>query len=409
MNALSTNPFFNVVLFALLIVFGASFLGAFELQLPTSWTNFFDKKADTTSGLVSLFFMAFTLGLVSFSCTGPIIGTLLVEAASSGSKIGPLVGMFGFSLALALPFSFFAIFPSLLGKLPRSGGWLNTVKVVLGFLEIAFALKFLSTADLAAHWNILPRETFLSLWIILFTLLGFYLLGKLNFAHDSEIKHISVTRFFMALISLSFALYMVPGLWGAPLKAISAFSPPQQTQDFDLYTNALSSSNKNKTNTKKYAAIFHSPYNLNSFFDYDEGMEYARKVNKPVLIDFTGHGCVNCRKMEVSVWSNKSVLNLLTNEYVLISLYVDDRTALPVTEQKDVRLGDKTMTIKTIGNKWSYFEASKYGTNSQPYYLLLDNKGELLSEPGAYDLNIDHYISFLENGLTEYKKRNTGR
>jgi len=406
MNALSTNPIFNVLLFGLLIIFGASFLGAFELQLPSSWSNYFDKKADTTSGLVSIFFMAFTLGLVSFSCTGPIIGTLLVEAASSGSKIGPLIGMFGFSLALALPFTFFAIFPSLLGKLPRSGGWLNTVKIVLGFLEVAFALKFLSTADLAAHWNILPRETFLVLWIILFTLLGFYLLGKLKFAHDSDLTHVSVTRFFMALLSLSFALYMVPGLWGAPLKAISAFSPPQQTQDFDLYTNSISLNNNIVKIKKKYGDLFHSPYNLNCFFDYDEGIAYAREIKKPVLIDFTGHGCVNCRKMEVSVWSDKRVLNILSNEYVLVSLYVDDRTELPTNEQIAVKLGDKTMTIKTIGNKWSYFEASKYGTNSQPYYVLLDNNGTLLSEPGAYDLNINNYITFLENGVKEYRKNN---
>jgi len=404
MNALSTNPLFNVILFALLVVFGASFLGAFELQLPTGWSNFFDRKADTTSGLVSIFFMAFTLGLVSFSCTGPIIGTLLVEAASSGSKIGPLVGMFGFSLALAMPFTFFALFPSLLGKLPRSGGWLNSVKVVLGFLEIAFALKFLSTADLAAHWGILPRETFLCIWIVLFTLLGFYLLGTIRFAHDSDLQHVTVTRFFMALISLSFALYMVPGLWGAPLKAISAFSPPQQTQDFDLYTNSISLNTNNIKTAKRYGDLFHSPYNLNSFFDYDEGMAYARKFKKPVILDFTGHGCVNCRKMEVSVWSDKRVLNLLSNEYVLISLYVDDRTELPMTEQKEVTLGNKSLTIKTLGNKWSYFQASNYGTNSQPYYVLLDNEGKMLSQPGAYDLSVEHYISFLEKGIIEYRR-----
>jgi len=406
MNSLSTNPLFNVFLFGLLVFFGASFLGAFELQLPTSWSNFFDKKADTTSGLVSIFFMAFTLGLVSFSCTGPIIGTLLVEAASSGSKIGPLIGMFGFSLALSLPFTFFAIFPSLLSKLPRSGGWLNTIKVVLGFLEIAFALKFLSTADLAAHWNILPRETFLSLWISLFTLLGFYLLGKLPFANDSEMSHLSVSRFFLALISLSFAIYMIPGLWGAPLKAISAFSPPQQTQDFDLYTNTISSTRNTTKKAKKYDDIFQSPFNLNSFFDYEEGMAYARLVKKPVIIDFTGHGCVNCRKMEVSVWSDKRVLNLLSNDYILISLYVDDRTDLSADEQREVKLGDKSLMIKTIGNQWSYFQASKYGTNSQPYYVLLDDSAEMLTTPSAYDLNIDHYISFLEKGIKEYKKRN---
>jgi len=406
MNALSTNPWFNVILFGLLVVFGASFLGAFELQLPTSWANYFDRKADTTTGLVSIFFMAFTLGIVSFSCTGPIIGTLLVEAATSGSTIGPLIGMFGFSLALALPFTFFAFFPSLLSKIPRSGGWLNTVKVVLGFLELAFSLKFLSTADLAAHWNILPRETFLSLWIVLFILLGVYLLGGLRFVHDSDTKHVSVTRFFVALFSLSFAMYMIPGLWGAPLKSISAFSPPQQTQDFDLYTNGISSKNETIKTTKKYGDLFHSPYNLNSFFDYEEGMAYARQVKKPVIIDFTGHGCVNCRKMEVSVWSDKRVLQILSNDYVLISLYVDDRTELPKEEQKEVKLGDKTMTISTIGNKWSYFQASTFGTNSQPYYVLLDNNGKMLENPSAYDLDVEHYISFLENGLRIFKEKN---
>lgn len=406
MNALSTNPWFNVILFGLLVVFGASFLGAFELQLPTSWANYFDRKADTTSGIISIFFMAFTLGIVSFSCTGPIIGTLLVEAATSGSTIGPLIGMFGFSLALALPFTFFAIFPSLLSKIPRSGGWLNTIKVVLGFLELAFSLKFLSTADLAAHWNILPRETFLSLWIVLFILLGVYLLGGLRFAHDSDTKHVSVTRFFFALFSLSFAMYMIPGLWGAPLKSISAFSPPQQTQDFDLYTNGISSNNETLKLTKKYGDLFHSPYNLNSFFDYEEGMAYARKIKKPVIIDFTGHGCVNCRKMEVSVWSDKRILRILSNDYVLISLYVDDRTQLSKEEQKEVKLGDKTMTISTIGNKWSYFQASTFGTNSQPYYVLLDNNGKMLGKPSAYDLDIEHYISFLENGLKIFKEKN---
>ena len=406
MNALSTNPWFNVILFGLLVVFGASFLGAFELQLPTSWANYFDRKADTTTGLVSIFFMAFTLGIVSFSCTGPIIGTLLVEAATSGSTIGPLIGMFGFSLSLALPFTFFAFFPSLLSKIPRSGGWLNTVKVVLGFLELAFSLKFLSTADLAAHWNILPRETFLSLWIVLFILLGVYLLGGLRFVYDSDTKHVSVTRFFVALFSLSFAMYMIPGLWGAPLKSISAFSPPQQTQDFDLYTNGISSKTETIKTTKKYGDLFHSPYNLNSFFDYEEGMAYARQVKKPVIIDFTGHGCVNCRKMEVSVWSDKRVLQILSNDYVLISLYVDDRTELPKEEQKEVKLGDKTMTISTIGNKWSYFQASTFGTNSQPYYILLDNNGKMLENPSAYDLDVEHYISFLENGLKIFKEKN---
>ncbi len=404
MNILSTSPWFNTFLFILLVVFAASFFGAFELQLPSSWTNYFDKKADTTSGIVSIFFMAFTLGLVSFSCTGPIIGTLLVEAATSGSTAGPLIGMFGFSLALALPFTLFAIFPSWLHKLPRSGSWLNTVKVVLGFLELALSLKFLSTADLAAHWNILPRETFLSLWIIIFALLGIYLLGLIKFAHDDDDSRISVTRLFSAIISLSFALYMIPGLWGAPLKAVSAFSPPQATQDFDLFTNTISTQ-KTEIHHKKNSALFHCPLNLNCFFDYEEGMQYAKENHKPVIIDFTGHGCVNCRKMESSVWSDKKVLNMLANDYVLISLYVDDRTELPLSEQKDVKIGNTTKYISTIGNKWSAFQSITFGTNSQPYYVLLDNNGKLLTQPTAFDLDIDNYVRFLESGLSEYKKR----
>jgi len=347
MNALSTNPWFNLFFFLLLVLFAASFLGAFELELPSNWSNFVNKKADATSGLVSIFFMAFTLGLVSFSCTGPIIGTLLVEAATSGSKLGPIIGMFGFSLALALPFSVFALFPQLLKKLPKSGGWLNSIKVVLGFLEIALALKFLSTADLTAHWGILPRETFLSLWIVLFILLGFYLLGKLKFAHDSDVTHITVTRLLLAIVSFAFSVYMIPGLWGAPLKAISAFSPPQTTQDFDLSLKC-STNVPSYPNLKKYGELFHCPLNLDCFFDYDEGMAYARQMKKPVLIDFTGHGCINCRKMEVSVWSDKKVLDIIANKYVLISLYVDDMTPLPENEQKEVTLGNRTKKIKTM-------------------------------------------------------------
>lgn len=404
MNALSTNPWFNVFFFLLLALFAASFLGAFELQLPASWSNYFDRRADSTSGIVSIFFMAFTLGVVSFSCTGPIIGTLLVEAATTGSKVGPLVGMLGFSLALALPFTLFAFFPQWMQKLPRSGGWLNSVKVVLGFLELALALKFLSTADLAAHWGILPRETFLVLWIVIFALLGFYLLGKITFSHDSPVQHVSVTRLFLAIISLAFSLYMVPGLWGAPLKAISAFSPPQSTQDFDLMAASCPESPK-YLKPKKHGDLFHCPLGLNCFFDYDEGMAYAREQGKPVILDFTGHGCVNCRKMEVSVWSDKRVLELLAKEYVLISFYVDDRTELPVNEQVEVMYGDRKKRLRTIGNKWSYFQASTYGTNSQPYYVLLDNDGKLLSNPSAFDLDIDNYVVFLENGLREFEKR----
>lgn len=405
MNALSTNPWFNVFFFLMLIIFGASFLGAFEIQLPTSWSNFFDKKSDTSSGLVSIFFMAFTLGLVSFSCTGPIIGTLLVEAAVSGSLLGPVVGMFGFSLALALPFTLFALFPSWLKKMPKSGGWLNSVKVVLGFLELALALKFLSTADLVSHWGILPRETFLVLWIVIFALLGFYLLGKLRFAHDSELSHISVWRLFLAIVSLSFSLYMVPGLWGAPLKAINAFTPPLSTQDFTV--NSLSNvTTKIETGVKrKYSDVLHSPHGLQTYFDYDEGMAYAKKVGKPVLLDFTGHGCVNCRKMEASVWSEKTVLEKLSNDYVIISLYVDDRTELSPNEQTTAKLGEQEVTIRTIGNKWSFFQASTFGVNSQPYYVLLDNNGKQMAEPTGFNVNVAEYLSFLNDGLNKYKQK----
>jgi len=410
MNALSTNPWFNLFFFLLLMVFAASFLGAFEIQLPTSWSNYMDKKADSTTGFVSILFMAFTLGLVSFSCTGPIIGTLLVNAYVSGNILGPIIGMIGFSLALALPFTLFALFPSWLKQLPKSGGWLNAVKVVLGFLEIALALKFLSTADLAAHWGILPRETFLVLWIVIFALLGIYLLGKIRFAHDDEVTHVSVPRLFLAIISLSFALYMVPGLWGAPLKAINAFSPPQATQDFDLYTNSLLSgqavSENAPTKKKKYSDVLHSPLGLQCFFDYDEGMYYAKSVGKPVMLDFTGHGCVNCPKMEASVWSDKRVLTLLNEKFVIISLYVDDRTELDKSEQIEVELAGKKRTLRTIGNKWSYFQASKFGANSQPYYVLLDNDGNMLTDkPAAFDLNIDKYLDFLNSGLEAYSKK----
>lgn len=402
LNALSTNAAFNVFFFAILVVFAAAFLGAFELQLPANWVNKMDTKADKASGFIAIFFMAFTLALVSFSCTGPIIGTLLVEAVSRGT-LAPLIGMTGFALALSIPFTVFAIIPGWLKSMPKSGGWLNSVKVVLGFLELALALKFLSTADLVSHWGILPRETFLVLWIIIFTLLGFYLLGKLTFAHDSDIKHISVTRLFLAIISLSFALYMVPGLWGAPLKAISAFSPPQMTQDFDLTKAVVSISETPKSGTeKKFANLFHCPHGLNCFFDYEEGMAEAKKSGKPVFIDFTGWGCVNCRKMEASVWSDKEVLKRLNNDYILISLYVDDKTDLPVSEQYISKFSQKE--IKTIGNKWSDLQATRYGSNSQPYYVLLNNDGRLLTEPHAFDLTIQNYVDFLDKGVDAYKK-----
>ncbi len=382
LNALSTNAWFNVFFFFLLAVFAASFFGAFEMQLPTSWVNAMDRRAEKTGGLLSIFFMAFTLVLVSFSCTGPIIGTLLVEAVSRGA-LAPLIGMLGFAIALAIPFTIFAIFPSWLSNLPKSGGWLNSVKVVLGFLELAFALKFLSVADLASHWGILPRETFLVLWIIIFVLLGIYLLGKIKLPHDSELKHVSVPRLFLALISFAFALYMVPGLWGAPLRAISAFSPPITTQDFNLSNNQV-----------------HAPYD-----DFDIAAEYARKSGKPLMVDFTGWGCVNCRKMEVAVWTDPTVGKMLKEDYVLVSLYVDDKKELPKELQYTTTFAGMEKDIVTVGNKWSDFQARYFGGNAQPYYVLLDNQGRLLQKPRAFDENIDAYKKWLIDGLDEYKKR----
>lgn len=380
LNQLSTSALFNLIFFALLVFFAIAFFGAFELTLPSSWTNKMDQKADSTTGLISIFFMAFTLALVSFSCTGPIIGTLLVDAASSGAILAPAIGMFGFALALSIPFSLFAIFPSWLESMPKSGGWLNSVKVVLGFLELALALKFLSVADLAYGWGILDREVFLVLWIVIFTLLGIYLLGKLKFSHDSDVNHVSVPRLFLSIISFAFAVYLVPGLWGAPLKAISAFSPPLFTQDFSLYNGEV-----------------HAKYD-----DYELGMEYARKNNKPVMIDFSGFGCVNCRKMEASVWTDPRVKKILETDYVLITLMVDDKTKLP--EVIEVEENGRITKLKTIGDKWSYLQRHKFGTNSQPYYITLDNNANPIGPSFAYNENIDNYLKFLNTGLTNYKK-----
>jgi thiol:disulfide interchange protein len=380
LNALSTSAVFNIIFFLLLVVFAISFFGAFEIQLPTKWTNKMDQKADSTSGLLSIFFMAFTLVLVSFSCTGPIIGTLLVEAVTKGGW-GPAMGMLGFSVALALPFTLFAIFPSMMKNLPKSGGWLNTVKVVLAFLELALALKFLSVADMAYHWGILDREVFLVLWIVIFALLGIYLLGKLRFAHDSVVEKVSVLRTFLAIISLSFALYMIPGLWGAPLKAISAFSPPINTQDFNLYDGTVHA----------------------KFENYEEGMMYAKKHNKPVIVDFTGWGCVNCRNMELAVWSDPRVKEKLENDYVLISLFVDDKKPLPKELQRVSEFSGNR--LRSVGNLWSDLQISKFGQSSQPYYFALDNKGKPLTGPTAYELDVDKFLLFLDNGLKEYKER----
>ena len=380
LNALSTNAVFNILFCLMLVVFAASFFGAFEITLPSKWSTAVDSKAEATSGLLSIFLMAFTLSLVSFSCTGPIIGFLLVQVSTTGSVVAPAIGMLGFSIALALPFTLFALFPSWLKSMPKSGGWMNIIKVTLGFLELAFALKFLSVADLAYGWRILDRETFLALWIVLFALLGFYLLGKIKFPHDDDDSKVSVPRFFMALASLAFAVYMVPGLWGAPLKAVSAFAPPMQTQDFNLYNNEVHA----------------------RFDDYDLGMEYARQHGKPVMLDFTGYGCVNCRKMELAVWTNPKVSDIINNDYVLITLYVDNKTPLP-SPVKIVENGTER-TLRTVGDKWSYLQRVKFGANAQPFYVLIDNEGKPLNKSYSYDEDIPKYIEFLQTGLENYKK-----
>ena len=380
LNNLATSAVFNLIFFALLVLFAISFFGGFDLVLPASWTNKMDSKAESASGTLSIFFMAFTLVLVSFSCTGPIIGTLLVEAATWGNILSPTIGMFGFALALAIPFALFAIFPSWLQTMPKSGGWLNAVKIVLGFLELAFALKFLSVADLAYGWGILDREVFLVLWIVIFALLGIYLLGKLKFPHDSKVEHVSIPRLFLAIFSFAFAIYLVPGLWGAPLKAISAFSPPMYTQDFSLYDGEV---------RPKYT-------------DYESGMAYAKQVGKPALLDFSGYGCVNCRKMEASVWTDPRVKNIIDNEYVLITLVVDDKTRLP--EVIEVEENGRITRLKTVGDKWSYLQRHKFGANAQPYYIALDNEGKPVGPSYAYDENVEKYIEFLQTGLKNYKK-----
>lgn len=381
LNDLSTHAVFNIIFFLLLVFFAASFFGAFEIVLPAKWTNKIDQKADSTTGLLSILFMAFTLALVSFSCTGPIIGTLLVQAATMGSLLGPAIGMLGFSIALALPFALFAIFPSMLQSMPKSGGWLNSVKVVLAFLELALSLKFLSVADQAYKWGILDRETFLALWIVIFFLLGLYLIGKLRFAHDSPSETTSVPGLFLGIISMAFAVYMVPGLWGAPLKSISAFTPLSTTQDFNLYEGNVHA----------------------KFDDYEEGMAYAKRVGKPVLLDFSGYGCVNCRKMEASVWIQPQVKQMLEEDYVLITLMVDDKTSLP--EVLTVGDNGKEIKLRTVGDKWSYFQRHKFGANAQPYYIVLDHDGSPLTTSRGYDENVQQYISFLTSGLDAYKSK----
>ena len=383
LNELATSAVFNIIFFVILVVFGISFLGAFDIKLPSKWSNAIDGKAEQTTGLVSIFFMAFTLALVSFSCTGPLIGTLLVEAASIGDISGPAIGMAGFSIALAIPFTLFAIFPSMLKSMPKSGGWLNSVKVVLGFLELALALKFLSVADLCEGWGILDREVFLVLWIVIFAMLGLYLIGKIKFSHDADLKYVSVPRFFLALVSFSFAIYMIPGLWGAPLKSISAFAPPLYTQDFNLYGGESK-----------------------AFDDYDEGMKYAKENNLPVLVDFTGYGCVNCRKMESAVFDTERIQKVLGENYVLITLVVDDKKQLESPYL--VNENGKDILVETIGDKWSYLQRYKFQANSQPYYIVLDNEGLPLTTSRAYDPaeSVDAFEAWLLNGVEAYKSNN---
>ena len=384
LNDLSTDAFFNIAFFLMLVLFGASFLGGFEIQLPTSWGNAIDAKASNTTGLLSIFLMAFTLALVSFSCTGPIIGFLLVEVSTSGGgQLAPTVGMFGFAVALALPFTLFALFPALLKKTTRGGSWMNKVKVTLGFVELAFALKFFSVADLAYGWHLLDREVFLALWIALFALLALYLFGFVKFPHDdADERGTSVPAFFVGIASLAFAIYMVPGLWGAPVKAVSAFAPPMNTQDFNL---------------NPHTAV--EP----KFKDYEAGMAYARSVGKPALIDFTGFGCVNCRKMEAAVWTDNRVRNLIDKDYVLISLYVDDKTPLP--ETIEVQENGKTTKLRTVGDRWSYLQRTKFGANAQPFYVLLDGNGDPLTASRSYDENVGAYLQFLQTGLKNFADR----
>ena len=380
LNALSTNAIFNIFFCLLLVVFAASFFGAFEITLPSSWSNKIDMKSENTSGILSIFLMAFTLTLVSFSCTGPIIGFLLVAVSTQGSILAPTIGMLGFAIALAIPFTLFAMFPSLLKSAPKSGGWMNVVKVVLGFIELAFALKFLSVADLAYGWHILDREVFLCLWIVIFGLLGIYLFGWLKFPHDDPDHRTNVPQFFIGMISLAFAIYMIPGLWGAPLKAISAFAPPMNTQDFNLHKSAVEP----------------------KAHDYEEGMAMAKKQGRPVMIDFTGFGCVNCRKMEAAVWTDPQVATILNEKYVLISLYVDDKT--PLREPMTVTENGQQRTLRTIGDKWSYLQRVKFGPNTQPFYVLVDNEGKPLNGSRSYDEDINAYINFLNKGLDNYAK-----
>ncbi len=399
LNALSTNVWFNLAFFVLLVVFAISFLGGFEIVLPSRFINKIDAQSDR-GGLIGIFFMAFTLSLVSFSCTGPIIGTLLVDSAVNGGIKGPFWGMLGFSTALALPFGLFAAFPGWLNTLPKSGGWLNSVKVVLGFLELALALKFASNADLVIQAHILTREIFLVLWIVIFGLMGIYLMGWIKFFHDSHLSHLSITRLFLAIFTLSFTIYLIPGLWGAPLKLISGFPPPS---DYSESSGGFGESSKN-SEVPEHASLKHG--GLLVFEDYDYALAYAKKVDKPLMIDFTGWACVNCRKMEEQVWPDPEVKKRLMNDIVLVSLFVDEKKELPAGQQAVKKLGERDFVIKSIGNKWSYFQASRYKTNAQPQYVLIDlNEQMLTKETAHYDPDIKKYVSWLDEGINEFKKR----
>ncbi len=402
-NWLSTHWIPNIIFFFTFMIFAASFLGAFEIVLPSSLVNKSDAKADQ-GGLVGVFFMALTLVLVSFSCTGPIVGSILVQS-TQGAIWEPIVTMLVFSAAFALPFTLFAFFPSLLKNLPKSGGWLNSVKVVLGFIELALGLKFLSVADQTYHWGILDREVYIALWIVIFSMLGFYLLGKLRFSHDSEEPYIKVKKLILAIITFAFVVYLIPGMFGAPLKALSGYLPPMHTHDFNLMEARGSVGavvGDSEARGKKYSDFLHMPHGLNGFFDYEEGMAYARKVGKPVMLDFSGHGCVNCREMEANVWSDKEVLRILGDEYVIISLYVDDKKELPESDWVTLPNGK---VLKTLGKINANFQTTRFGVNGQPYYILLDNDGKELGQPRGYNLNVQEYIDFLNDGVAEYKSR----
>lgn len=401
LNEAASSAWFNLLFFLIILVFAISFLGAFEITLPSRFVNKVDEKSNK-SGVLGLFFMAFTLALVSFSCTGPIIGYLLVEAVSKGTLMGPAIGMLGFSVALAIPFMLFAFFPSWLKEIPKSGSWLNTIKVSLGFLELALALKFLSNVDLAYHWGILDREVFLALWIVIFGLFGLYLLGKLKFAHDNNAAFLSIPRLFAAIAVLSFTVYMIPGLWGAPLKALSAWLPPSPTQDFNLHQVGYisDSSQESMDVVKKYGDLFHAPHGIDAFYDYDQALSYSQEVNKPLLLDFTGWSCVNCRKMEESVWPDPQVLKRLKEDFVLVSLYVDDRTSLAPEDQYISEFSGKR--IRRVGQKWSDFQAYRFGANAQPYYVIVDGQGNQLVPAQAYNENIQNYVDFLDSGLAAF-------